>query len=49
MASSDYKQILLEIGFARYDKDEVGAKASLVKDPSPLQLSTQFRSALATR
>ncbi len=48
MASSDYKQILLEIGFARSEKDEVGAKA-VVKDPSPLQLSAQFRSALATR
>ncbi len=28
MASSDYKQILLEIGFARSDKNEVGAKRS---------------------
>ncbi len=48
MASSDYKQILLEIGFARSEKDEVGAKA-VVKDPSPLQLSAQFRSVLAMR
>ena len=48
MASSDYKQILLEIGFARYGKDEVGAKA-VVKAPSPLEPSAQFRSALATR
>ncbi len=48
MASSDYKQILLEIGFVRSEKDEVGAKA-VVKDPSPLKQSDQFRSALATR